>query len=56
MKFTEITYRYRGKQSVLIVSESDYRIGDIGYYEGVLNHIESLTDAGAVILDVFSHR
>lgn len=55
MKFTEITYRYEGKTYTMVKSESEYKCGDLTYEGGVLDTIESLTRAGAVVIDVFQH-
>lgn len=53
MKYTEIKYKYNNNTYSVLVKEYDYKTGDIGYYEGVVNEIESLTRAGAVIIDVY---
>lgn len=55
MKFTEITYKYEYKTYTTVERENDYKKGDVNYEQGVLNRIESLTRAGAVITDVFQH-
>lgn len=50
MKYCEITYKYKGESHVTIVRECDTWASE--YYRNVLNAIEQLVNAGAVITDV----
>ena len=56
MRFTEITFKYNGKTKKITVCAHDYTYGDVTYEKGVINQIESLTDAGAIIIAVFQHN
>ena len=47
MKFCEITYKYKGKSHVKVVRENDGFASE--YYRMILDNIEQLVNAGAVI-------
>ena len=54
MKRYEITYKYDGKQHTII--EHPQKGFEGQFLEQVLNRIESLVNAGAVIVDMVAYR
>ena len=53
MKFCEITYKYKHETHVAVVRET--KGWEVNYPWDVLNHIESLVSAGAVITNVINY-
>lgn len=50
--YTEITFEYNGKKKSVVECKRDYNHGTISYEQGVINQINALLRAGAVVKEI----